>query len=127
MPLKAAKALPIESEQKVILKAKVNIRDEEINLAINEVQPIEEVNLVTIKLLRELEMEENVLLKELLAKHKGQNPVIIDFEAPDEFDNIKRYQLLTSNHLWVNTNENVEKELSATFKDKMEISIQHLG
>ena len=117
----------IESEQKVILKAKVNIRDEEINLAINEVQPIEEVNLVTIKLLRELEMEENVLLKELLAKHKGQNPVIIDFEAPDEFDNIKRYQLLTSNHLWVNTNENVEKELSATFKDKMEISIQHLG
>ena len=31
-------------------------------------------------------MEENVLLKELLAKHKGEVPVVIDFEAPDEFD-----------------------------------------
>lgn len=117
----------IESEQKVILKAKVNIRDEEINLAINEVRPIEEVNLVTIKLLQELEMEENVLLKELLAKHKGQNPVVIDFEAPDEDDMPKRYQLLTSSHLWVDVDESVEKELSATFKDKLEVKIQHLG
>ncbi len=117
----------IESEQKVIAKAKVNIRDEEINLVINEVKPIEQVSLVTIKFLKDLEMEENVLLKELLAKHKGENPVVIDFEAPDEFDVPKRFQLLTSNHLWINLNDGLERELSATFKDKMQVEVQALG
>ena len=72
-------------------------------------------------------MEENVLLKEVLAKHKGENPVVIDFEAPDEFDIQKRFQLLTSNHLWVNLDNNIERELSATFKDKMEVEVQALG
>ena len=117
----------IESEQKVILKAKVNIRDEEINLAVNEVKPIEEVNLVTLKFLEELAVEENVLLKELLAKHKGENPVVIDFEAPDEFDMMQRFQLLTSNHLWVCVNETMKQEICATFKDKLELSVQKLG
>ena len=117
----------IESDQKVILKAKVNIRDEEINLVVNEVKPIESVNLVTIKMLRDLEAEENVYLKELLAKHKGNNPVIIDFEAPDEFSNLQRYQMLVSNHLWVDLSGNVEREVEMSFKDKLEFSVQKLG
>ena len=117
----------MESDQKVIIKAKVNIRDEEINLAINEVKPIEQVNLVTLKLLKEFAMEENVLLKELLAKHKGENPVVIDFEAPDEFDVVQRFQLLTNSHLWVSINSDMERELSASFKDKLEINIKSLA
>ena len=117
----------IESEQKVILRAKVNVRDEEINLAINEVKPIEQVNLVTLKFLKEFKMEENILLKELLAKHKGENPVVIDFEAMDEFNNSRRFQLLTNNHLWISLNTGLEKELSSTFKDKLEIEVQSLA
>ncbi len=117
----------IESEQKVIIKAKINVKDEEINLAINEVKPIEEVNLVTLKVLKEFAMEENVLLKELLAKHKGENPVVIDFEAPDEFDKPKRFQLLTNDHLWVSINDEMKREIGATFKDKMEINVLHLS
>ncbi len=117
----------MESDQKVIIKAKVNIRDEEINLAINEVKPIEQVNLVTLKLLKEFAMEENVLLKELLAKHKGENPVVIDFEAPDEFDVVQRFQLLTNSHLWVSINSDMERELSASFKDKLEINVKSLA
>ena len=117
----------IESEQKVILKAKVNVRDEEINLAINEVKPIEQVSLVTLKHLKKFEDRENILLKELLAKHKGENPVVIDFEAPDEFDNLKRFQLLTNNHLWISLNPDFEKELKSNFKDKLEIEVQSLA
>ena len=117
----------IESDEKVIIKAKVNVRDEEVNLAINEVKPIEQVNLVTLKFLKELAMEENVLLKELLAKHKGENPVVIDFEAPDEFDMPKRFQLLTNNHLWVSINKEMESEISASFKDKIEINVRSLA
>ena len=117
----------IESEQKVIIKAKVNVRDEEINLAINEVKPIGEVNVVTLHFLKEFAAEENILLKEVLVKYKGENPVVIDFEAPDEFDNLKRFQLLTSSHLWISLNNSFEKELNATFKDKLEVEIQSLG
>ena len=117
----------INSEQKVIIKAKVNIQDEDIDLLVNEVKPIQNVNLVTIKFLEHLEAEENVLLKELLAKHKGENPVVIDFEAEDEFEEKKRFQMLTSDHLWVNLEDNVEKELNLTFKDKLDIEIKPLG
>ena len=117
----------LESEQKVIIKAKVNIRDEEINLAINEVKPIEQVNLVTIKFLEKMAEEENILLKEILAKYNGENPVVIDFEALDEFSVPTRYQLLTNSHLWVSANEAMERELSLTFKNKMEVNVQKLG
>ena len=118
----------IESDTKVIIRAKVNIRDEEVNLVVNEVKPIEQVNLVTVKFLKDLAMEENVLLKEMLARHKGENPVVIDFVAPDEFDILQRYQLLTSSHLWVDVANNAfQKELEATFKDKLEIDVKALG
>ncbi len=116
----------IESEQKVILKAKVSIRDEEINLQVNEVKPITEVNLVKIKFLKELENEENVFLKELLSKYKGENPVVIEFKAPDEFDTIQDYQMLTSNHLWVDVNSNIQKEIESSFKEKIEVEINAL-
>ncbi len=117
----------LESEQKVIIKAKVNIRDEEINLLINEVKPIEQVNLVTIKFLEKMAQEENILLKEILAKYNGENPVVIDFEALDEFEVPTRYQLLTNSHLWVCANESLERELNLTFKNKMEVNVTRLG
>ncbi len=117
----------IESEQKVILKAKVNIRDEEINLAVNEVRPIENVSLVRIKFLEELKMEENIYLKDLLTKHKGENPVVIDFVAPDEFDTLKNYELLISHKLWVDVNSNVEQEINNAFKNKLQIDIKALA
>ena len=117
----------MESEQKVIIKAKVNVRDDEINLAVNEVKPIGEVNVVTLHFLKEFKAEENILLKDLLVKHKGENPVVIDFEAPDEFDNLRRFQMLTNSHFWVCLNDSVEKELNAIFRDKLEIEVQSLS
>ncbi len=116
----------IESDQKVILKAKVSIRDEEINLQVNEVKPITNVDLVKIKYLTELKSEENIYLKEVLAKHKGENPVVIEFSAPDEFDNIQNYQMLTNHHLWVNTQDNLRQEIESAFKNKVEIEINSL-
>ncbi len=116
----------IESDQKVILKAKVSIRDEEINLQVNEVKPITNVDLVKIKYLTELKSEENIYLKEVLAKHKGENPVVIEFNAPDEFDNMQNYQMLTNHHLWVNTQDNLRQEIESAFKNKVEVEINSL-
>ena len=105
----------------------MNVRDDEINLAINEVKPIENVNVVTLKYLKEFKAEENILLKELLSKHKGENPVVIDFEAPDEFNSPKRFQLLTNNHLWISLDDGIRNELGLTFKDKLQIDVKSLA
>ena len=116
----------IESDRKVIIKARVNINDEEINLQINEVKPIENVNLVKIKFLEELKSEENIFLKEILAKHKGENPVVIEFSAPDTDETMQNYQMLTSNHLWVDVNNNIQKEIESAFKQKLEVEVNSL-
>ncbi len=118
----------LESEKKVIIKAKVENKDEEIRLTVFEVKPLEAANLVTIKLLKDMMSEENVLLKEILVKYKGETPVVIDFEAEDEFNEPKRFQLLTNNHLWVNVdNDDMKKAIEATFKDKMEVEVVALN
>ncbi len=118
----------VESEKKVIIKAKVNVRDEEINLAINEVKPIESVNLFKIEYLDDVREEENILLKEILTKYKGESPVVIGFDAWDDItEKYEKYQILTSSLLWVNVNSNIENEINATFKNKMEVEIQKLG
>ena len=116
----------IETDQKVIMKAKVTIRDEEVNLQVNDIKPLGNVDLVKIKYLRELKAEENIYLKEILAKNKGESPVIIEFSAPDEFDTIQDYQMLTSDKLWVDTRNNIQNQIEAVFKDKIQIEVNSL-
>ena len=58
----------IQSEEKLIMTAKVQVREENINLIVQEVKPIQNVNLVILKLLEDLQFEEMIYLKELLAK-----------------------------------------------------------
>ncbi len=50
------------------MTAKVQVREENINLIVQEVKPIQNVNLVILKLLEDLQFEEMIYLKELLAK-----------------------------------------------------------
>ncbi len=116
----------INSEQKVVLKAKVNVRDEEVNLAIDDVKLIEDLSIVTLKVNELPKIEENILLKELLAKHKGENPVVIDFPAADEFGQGQRYKMLTGDKLWVDIDDTMEKELTLAFKDKLEVEVVNL-
>ena len=50
----------LANDEKVILTGRVNVREgDEINIAVLEVQPIQNVNLVTIKMLQKFEFEEN--------------------------------------------------------------------
>ena len=113
----------IESEQKVILGAKVQVRDEEINLVVDEVKPIENVNLVTIKMLEDLSLEEEVLFKELLVKYEGEDPVVIEFKD----DSDEWAQIITSKHLWVNSNPQMKDELTKAFPEKLEVTVRSLG
>ena len=118
----------LANDEKVILTGKVNVREgDEVNIAVNEVQPIQNVNLVTIKMLNNFNFEENEFLKGLLAKHTGDSPVVIDFEDPESTNKDKRVQILTSKKLWVNPTSELQNTIEKTFKGKVELSVRSLG
>ena len=119
----------LANDEKVLLTGKVNLREDsdEINIIVNEVQPIQNVDLVTIKMLEKFKFEENEYLKELLSKYKGQNPVIIDFEDPDADTTDNRVQILANKRLWVNPSNELEEDIKKAFKNKIEFSVKNLG
>ena len=112
----------MNSEERVIIKAKIQNREEQVNLIVQDIKPIGGINLVTIKYIKDLAFEENIYLKEVLAKYKGDDPVVIDFADDDE-----RVQMLTSSNLWVKNDPQLEDDLKRAFKDKLEFEVSALG
>ena len=73
------------------------------NIVIDEIRLIGGINLWTLKLNDDLSLEENTFLKEILAKYKGDNPVVVDFE-----DEGTRKQIVTNRHIWIDNSPEVE-------------------
>jgi DNA polymerase-3 subunit alpha len=113
----------IQEDSKVIMSARVQNRDDEINLIVQDIKPIENINLVTIKMLEDLEFEENVYLKELMAKYSGNNPVVIDFEDEDG----NRRELLVGKKIWVNYSEQMQEEMQLAFGNKLKVMVRELN
>ena len=111
----------MQSETKVILEGKVQVKEENINIIIDEIRLIGGINLWTLKLNDDLNLEENTFLKEILAKHKGDNPVVIDFD-----DNGNRKQIVTNRHIWIDNSPEVEKNIKSYFKERIELSVAPL-
>ena len=113
----------MNSEERVIIKGKIQNREEQINLVVQEIKPIGTINLVKIKYNKDLAFEENIYLKEVLAKYKGDDPVIIDFADDDN----ERVQMLTSSNLWVKNDPQLEDDIMRAFKDKLEMEVVALN
>ena len=113
----------INSEERVIIKGKIQNREEQINLVVQDVKLIGHINLVTIKYNKDLAFEENIYLKELLAKYKGDDPVIIDFADDDS----ERVQMLTNANLWVKNDPQLEDDIKKAFKDKLDYLVTSLN
>ena len=109
------------------MNAKVQIRDDELNLVVQDVKPIGNVNLVTLKFLADLEFEEMIYLKELLAKNNGEDPVVVDFEDEESGNENHRVQILTNKHLWVNASSDVKNAITRAFPGKIELEIKSLS
>ena len=106
----------------------MNVREgDEINIQVLEVQPIQNVNLVTIKMLQKFEFEENEYLKGLLSKYGGNSPVVIDFEDPESSNADKRVQILANKRLWVNPDSvELKEKINKAFGNKLEFSVKAL-
>ena len=100
----------LNNDEKVIMTGRINVREGgELNISVNEVQPVQNVNLVTIKMLQHFEFEENEYLKELLSKYGGKSPVVIDFEDHESPKFDKRAKILRKKRHWVNHDSDLKK------------------
>lgn len=120
----------LASDEKLIITGKVNIRDgeDEITIAVNEAKPIQNVELVTIKMKDKLAFEENEYLKKILSERKGECPVVIDFEDKEAESIDNRVQILVNKNLWVDINSDFKDAILRTpFKDKVELNVRSLA
>ncbi|MBR1373367.1 DNA polymerase III subunit alpha, partial [bacterium] len=68
----------IEAEKKVILSGKYQKKDENnVQLIIENVKPVENSNIVTISFKEELPFEKIVAIKDIISNHKGNDPLVI--------------------------------------------------
>lgn len=113
----------LEPEQRVIISGKVNRRNEEEapSVIIDSVKPVDNSNIFTIVLKDELKYEELVLLKQILCKYAGSDPVMLKLR--DELGEVK---ILTASMFWVDSCNDLVNEIEHRFKDKIAVNIKSL-
>ena len=113
----------MQNEQRIIVSGKVSRRsdDEPPIILVDTVKPVDNTNIVTVELKDEFKYEEIMLLKQMLCKFKGYDPVM--FKMPDLTGELK---ILTSSMFWVNTTNELVNTLNKGFGDRVEVSIKSM-
>ena len=113
----------LQNEQRIIVSGKVSRRsdDEPPIILVDSVKPVDNTNIVTVELKDEFKYEEIVLLKQMLCKYKGSDPVML--KLPDLTGESK---ILTSSMFWVNTSNDLVNTLNKGFGDRVEVSIKSM-
>lgn len=112
----------IESEKKVILSGKVQKRDEDqYNIIVDSVKAVENSNIVTLSINDEMAFEELVGLKDMLARFKGGDPLVLKMK-----DDGKDIKILSDSHFWVDASNELVHAVNANFADKIDIAIKSL-
>lgn len=113
----------LQNEQRIIVSGKVSRRsdDEPPIILVDTVKPVDNTNIVTVELKDEFKYEEIILLKQMLCKYKGSDPVML--KLPDLTGESK---ILTSSMFWVNTSNDLVNTLNKGFGDRVEVSIKSM-
>ena len=111
------------SDNKVVITGKVQHRGEnQISILIDSAKSVDNANLITVDLKKEIKYEELCAIKNVLAQHHGDDPVM--FRLPDnEGDNVK---ILTSPIFWVSTSNELVNKLNQNFNDTLQVDIHSL-
>ena len=113
----------LQNEQRIIVSGKVSRRsdDEPPIILIDTVKPVDNTNIVTLELKDEFKYEEIILLKQMLCKYKGSDPVML--KLPDLTGESK---ILTASMFWVNTSNDLVNTLNKGFGDRLEVSVKSM-
>ncbi|MBP7211302.1 DNA polymerase III subunit alpha [bacterium] len=113
----------LQPENRVIISGKVQRRDEDnANIIVESVKPVENSNIFTIELLKEIKYEELIAIKDVLFEHQGSDPVVIKAQT----DNGNKVKILTSSIFWVSATNELVNVLNKHFSDKVAISMKSI-
>lgn len=113
----------LETDNKVIITGKVQHRGEDqISILIDSAKTVDNSNIVTVSLKKEIKYEDLCGIKNILAKHHGDDPVMFKLPENDGYTP----KILTSSIFWVNSTNDLVNDMNKSFKDDVDITIQSL-
>ena len=113
----------MQNEQRIIVSGKVSRRsdDDPPIILVDTVKPVDNSNIFTIELKDELKFEELMLMKQMLCKFSGSDPVML--KLPDLTGDVK---ILASSMFWVNSSNDLVNMLNKRFGERIGISIKSM-
>lgn len=113
----------LESEKKVIISGKISKRDEDsFSVVVDSVKPVENSNIVTVSLKEDMQFEDLVSLKDMLARFKGSDPLVLKLDSPDA----NGVRVLCGSGFWVNSTNELTYALRTNYGQKIEVSVKSL-
>ena len=113
----------LQPDMKVVITGKVQHRGEDqISLVIDNVKSVDNSNIVTVNLKEEVKYEELCGIKNILAKHHGDDPVMIKLPPVDGYST----RIMTSPIFWVNSTNDLINNMNQVFANKVDIKINSL-
>ena len=110
-------------DNKVVITGKVQHRGEDqISILIDSVKDVDNANIVTLNLKREVKYEELCGIKNILAKHHGDDPVMIKLPENDGYSP----KILTSPLFWVNSTNDLVNHMKQFFPNEVDVTIRSL-
>ncbi len=112
----------IETEKKVIISGRYQKREEgSTQIIIESVKPVENSNIVTLGLKKDISFETLIALKDLLANFKGSDPLVIKAD-----NNGEETRILASSSFWINSTNDMIQSVEKQFSKVAEISVNSL-
>lgn len=113
----------LQMDNKVVITGKVQHRGEDqISLLIDNVKSVENSNIVTVSLKRDVKYEELCGIKNILAKHHGDDPVMFKLPPVNGYST----KILTSPVFWVESTNDMVNHMKQFFSDDIDVSIRSL-
>ena len=110
-------------DEKVIITGKVQHRGEDsISILIDNAKSVDNSNIVTVSLKKEVKYEELCGIKNILAKHHGDDPVMFKLPPVNGYST----RILTSPIFWVSSTNDLVHHLQTIFPNEVNVSIRSL-
>lgn len=111
-------------DNKVVITGKVQHRGDEgaVSILIDNVKSVENSNIVTLELKRDVKYEELCGIKNILAKHHGDDPVMFKMPPVDGYST----KILTAPIFWVTSTNDLINHMQQVFPNTMDVTIRSL-
>ena len=110
-------------DEKVIITGKVQHRGENsVSVLIDSVKSVDNANIVTLTLKNEIKYEELCGIKNILASHHGDDPVMFKLPPVNGYSS----RILTSPIFWVSSTNDLTNHLKSVFPNEIDVTIRSL-